>query len=132
MLKGDVKHGKWFWCATCDIHVKNRDDRDFTIGRRGDHKNDGGHKKALVNMISIADLNNREKEGDILNRKENKQLYFGKKSNTSPFTDFLSKKRKNIGSGTKTPSVTGVANGFERKKLWLLIHQPIKTFRCER
>ena len=24
--KVDVNHGKWFWCAICDIHVKNIDD----------------------------------------------------------------------------------------------------------
>ena len=44
-----VKHGKWFWCAICDIHVKNRYYRDFGIGCWGEHKRNGGHEKALTN-----------------------------------------------------------------------------------
>ena len=54
--KVDVKHSKWFWCTICDIHVNNQDDRDFTIGRWGEHKSNGGHKKALANKIVIAEL----------------------------------------------------------------------------
>ena len=59
------------------------------IGRWGEHKSNGGHEKALSNKISIAYLKNREKSGGILNKKEKKQLNFGKKSNTSPLTAFF-------------------------------------------
>ena len=52
-----VKHIKCFWCAICDIHVKNRDDCDFTIGRWGENKRNGGHEKSLLNKIAIAELN---------------------------------------------------------------------------
>ena len=65
----------------------------------------------IENKITIADLKNREKVDEILNEKENKQLNFGNKSNTSPLTDFFSKKRKDGGGVTKTPYVAGVANG---------------------
>ena len=81
--KVDKKHGKWFWCAICDIHVKNLDDRNFTIGRWGGHKSNGGHRKALAKNIAIAELKKRKKAGDILNKKEKKQLNIGKKGNTS-------------------------------------------------
>ena len=49
--------------------MKNRYDRDFAIGRWVEHKRNGGHEKALVNKIAISDLNNREKKGEILNKK---------------------------------------------------------------
>ena len=85
--KVDVKHEKWFWCAICDIHVKNRDDSHFTIGRWGEHKRNRGHKKALAKKIAISDPKKREKAGEIMNKKEKKQINFGKKSNTLPLTD---------------------------------------------
>ena len=111
----EVKHDKWFWCEICDIHVNNRYDRDFTIGRWGEHKSNGEHKKALADNIAIAEMKKRENSGDILNKKEKKQLNFGKNSSTLPLTDFFSKKRKNGSGGTKTPSVDGVANGLNAK-----------------
>ena len=47
--------------------MKNQYDRDFTIGRWGDHKRNGGHSKVLANKIAIAELKKREKAGGILN-----------------------------------------------------------------
>ena len=76
--------------------MKNQDDIDFTIGRWGDHKSNRGHKKALANKIAIAELKKREKAGDILNKKEKKQLNFGKNSNTSPLTDFSRRKGRTV------------------------------------
>ena len=113
--KIDVKHGKWFWCAICNMHVKNLDDRDFTIGCWGEHKRNGGQEKSLANKIDIAEMKKREKSGDILNKKDKKQLNFGNNSNTSLLTDFFLKKSKNGGGGTKTPSAAGVANGSNAK-----------------
>ena len=92
-----------------------QDDFDFTIGRWGDNKRNGGHTKALGNKISIDELKKREKASEILSKKEKKQLNFGKKSNTSPLTALFLKKGKNGGSGTKTPSVYRVANGPNAK-----------------
>ena len=86
-LNVNVKHGKWFLCEICDVHVKNRDDRKFIIGHWGKHNRNVGHKKALVENIAIAEMKNRGKAGDILNKKEKKRLNFGKKSNTHPLTD---------------------------------------------
>ena len=63
----EVKHDKWFWCEICDIHLNNRDDRDFTIGRKGEHNSNGRHEKALADKIAIAELKKREKVGEILN-----------------------------------------------------------------
>ena len=40
--KVDMKHGKRFWRAICEIHVNNRYEHDFTIGRWGEHKRNGG------------------------------------------------------------------------------------------
>ena len=74
--------------------MKNGDDRDFTIGHWGEHKRNGGHEKALANKITIAEMKKREKAGDILNKKEKKQLNFGKKSDTSPLTDFFLEEKK--------------------------------------
>ena len=113
--KVDVKHGKWFWCEICDIHVKNLDDRDFMIGRWGEHKSNGGHKKVLVNEIAIADLNKRGKAGDVLKKKEKKHLNSGNKSNTLPLTDFFFKKSNNSSGCTTTSSATEVANGLNAK-----------------
>ena len=69
LSKVDVKHGNFFRCAICDIHLKNRYDRNFTIGRWGEYKRNGGHKKALANKIDIVELKKREKVGEILNEK---------------------------------------------------------------
>ena len=44
-LNVNVKHGKWFLCEICDVHVKNRYDRKFTIGHWGNHNSNGGHKR---------------------------------------------------------------------------------------
>ena len=111
----DMKHGKGFSCAIYDIHVKNQYVRDFTIGHWGEYKRNGGHDKALANKIKISYLKKREKAGDTLSKKENKQLNFGKKSNASPLATFFSEKRKNGGGVTNTPSVAGVANGLNAK-----------------
>ena len=110
-----MKYGKWFWCAICDIHVNNRDDRDFTIDRWEENKRNVGHEKSLANKIAIAELKKREKAGDTLNKKEKKQMNFENNSNTSPLNAFFSKKSSNGGGGTKTPSVDGVANGSNAK-----------------
>ena len=67
--KVDVKHGKWFWCAICDIHVKNQNGHNFTIGCWGEHKRNGGHEKALVEKIVISEQKKREKSGDILKKR---------------------------------------------------------------
>ena len=48
----------------------------------GEHKRNRGHEKELANKIAIAELKKRENAGDILSKKEKKQLNFGKKSNT--------------------------------------------------
>ena len=101
--KVDVKDGKWFLCAICDIHVNNRDDRDFIIGQWGDHKRRGGHRKALSNKISIAEPKKREKAGDILNKKEKKYLNFGKKGNTSLLTDFSQKTVRTVEMAPRHP-----------------------------
>ena len=84
-----MKHGKWIGCAICDIHVNNLDDHDFTISHWGEHKRNGGHKKALAIKFTISELKKREKAGDILNQKKKKQINFGKKSNISPLTAFF-------------------------------------------
>ena len=68
-----------------------------------------------MNNIAIADLNKRGKSGEILKLKEKKKLNFGKKSNTWPLVDFFSKKKKNVGGGTKTPSAPGVFNCLNAK-----------------
>ena len=96
--------------------MKNRDDRNFTIGRWGEHNRNVGQKKALAKNIAISDLKKREKSVDTLNEKEKKQLNFGKKIKTLPLTAFLLKKMKNCGGGTKTPSAAGVANSSNAKK----------------
>ena len=57
-----------------------------------------------------------ENAGDILDKKEKKQLNFGKKSNTSMLTAFFLNERNNNGGGTKTPSAAGVSNGSNVKK----------------
>ena len=124
-LKVDVKHVKWFWCAICDIHVNNRDDRDFTIGSWGEHKKNGGHKKALSNKIAIVELKNRSNTGE-------KRLNFGKKINTSPLTYLFSKKRKNCSGDTKTSYADGFANGLNAKTAFStspLPKQNVKTFK---
>ena len=110
-----MKHGNWFWCGICDIHVKNRDDRDFTICRWGEHKRKGGHKKALEEKIAIAELKKRGNTGEILNKKDKKQLNLRKKRNTSPLTALFSKKIKNGGGGNKTPSTARVTNVLNAK-----------------
>ena len=110
-----VKHGKWFWCEICDIYAKNRCDCDFTIGCWGEQKRNGDNKKELANDISITELKKKENTGDILNKKEKKQLNFWKKSNNLPLTDLLLKKRKNGDGGTKTPYAYGVENGSNAK-----------------
>ena len=89
MLKGRCETRKINWCAICDIHVNNRDYCDFTICRWGECKGNGGHEKALANKIAIAETNKRENIGDILNKKDKKQLNFGNNSNTSLLTDFF-------------------------------------------
>ena len=110
-----MKHGQCLWCAICDIHVNNRGDRDFTIGRWREHKKNVGHKKALANNIATSYLKKREKASYILNEREKKHINFRKKSNTSPLTALFLKKRNNGGSGTKTTSAAGVANGTNVK-----------------
>ena len=80
--KVNVKHGQCLWCAICDIHVNNRGDRDFTIGRWREHKKNVGHKKALANNIAASDLKKREKASYIINEREKKHINFRKKSNT--------------------------------------------------
>ena len=103
------------------------------IGRWGEHKSNGGHEKALSNKISIAYLKNREKSGGILNKKEKKQLNFGKNINTLPLADFFSKKRKNGGGGTKTPSAAGVANVLNAKTALVTSPPPKRNVQtCEK
>ena len=123
--KVDMKHGKRFWRAICEIHVNNRYEHDFTIGRWGERNRNVGQKKALAKNIAIADLKKREKSVDTLNEKEKKQLNFGKKIKNLPLTAFLLKKRNNGGSGTKTPSEAGVAS-VSNAKTYLATSPPPK------
>ena len=133
MLKDRCETQKIFWCAICDIHVKNWDDWDFTIGLWGEHNRNVGQKKALAKNIAISDLKKREKSVDTLNEKEKKQLNFGKKIKTLPLTAFLLKKMKNCGGGTKTPSAAGVANGSNAKTHFVIYPPPKKNVQiCEK
>ena len=125
MLKGRCETQKINWCAIYYIHVNNQDYCDFTIGRWGECKENGGHEKALANTIAISEMNKRDNTGDILNKKEKKQLNFGNNNNTSPFTAFLLKKINNGGSGTKTPSEAGVAS-VSNAKTYLATSPPPK------
>ena len=92
MLKGRCETQKINWCAIYYIHVNNQDYCDFTIGRWGECKGNGGHEKALANKIAISELKKRKKAGDTLNKKEKKQMNFENKNNTSPLTDFSQRK----------------------------------------
>ena len=60
-------------------------------------------------------MKKREKVGEILNKKENKNINFRKKSNASPLTDLFLKKSKNGGGGTKTLSAAVLTNGLNDK-----------------
>ena len=112
--------------------MNNWDDRDFTIGFWGEKKRNGRHKKALANKIAIAELKKREQSGDTLNKKEKKQVNFGKKSNASLLTAFLYKKRKNNGGGTKTTSAAEVANGLKTKTNLVISPPPKRNMQtCE-
>ena len=130
--KVDVKHRKWFWCEICDIHVKNWDGCNFTIGCWWEHNGNGGHRKALANKIAIAELKNREKSGDILNKKEKRQLNFGNNSNTSLLEDSSRRKGRMVAVVPRHPLRLELPMVQTRKHISWFIHRPRKTCRYAR